>query len=550
MLYRDISKVLGSYLLGFSGAFILPLLIAAYYQYVQEPSLHPQPHTTQDFLLSFIFTAFLGAGFYFLGRKVPGHLYRREALVLVIVIWILTPFVSALPFYLSNTLKNPVQAYFEAVSGLTTTGATVLQAKKFDPQNGQEIPIEKDVRGSLDVRYSYYGNVDPIVDKMTGQVLYQGVEALGKGLLFWRSFMQFLGGGGIVLLFIAILPAIGLGGKMLFQAELSGNPAQGSMTPRIKENAYQIWKIYMGLTILQVFILLLTNSELPLFDAVTISFSTLATGGFTIHNHSIGFYQNVNTDWVILIFMLLGSISFSLYFYILRGKFYKLYQPEFIIFIAVAISSCLICTVWLYNTERRFFGSTPGLFSLLDAFRYGSFQIVSMLTTTGFAIADYDYWPYPIQVMMLILMFIGGMSGSTAGGLKILRCYILSRIGVHTIESIFRPETVRQLRIADREINSSTATWVLSFFLTLIAISVLATFYYVISGLDPETALGLVAAMMTNTGIGFRVVGPYDSFAFLSDTGLLVSAFLMILGRLEIFAVLAIFVPAFWRTKS
>ena len=306
----------------------------------------------------------------------------------------------------------------------------------------------------------------------------------------------------------------------------------------------------MGLTVLQIILLLLTNSEMPLFDAVTISFSTLATGGFTIHNDSVGYYQNANTDWVILIFMLLGSISFSLYFNLLRGKFYKLYDPEFIIFILVVLISCVLCTIWLVGTEKRFFGSTPGVFSLLEAIRYGSFQIVSMMTTTGFAIADYDYWPYSIQVMMLILMFIGGMSGSTAAGIKILRCYMLSRIGIHTIESLFRPETVRQLRIDDREINSETATLVLSFFLTFVSISVLSTFVYVIMGLDPETALGLVACMITNTGLGFRIVGPYDSVAFLSDGGLLISSFLMILGRLEIFAVLAVLVPAFWRTKS
>lgn len=548
MLYRDISKIFGSYLLGFSGAFILPLLIAAYYQFVAEPTEHPQQHTTQYFLFSFILTAFLGSIFYSIGKRAGGHLYRREALALVVIIWVFTPIVSALPFYLSGALNNPVQAYFEAVSGLTTTGATVVQAKKFDAL-GQEISIEKHVRGSLDVTYNYYGNIDPVVDPSNNQV-YQGIEALGKGLLFWRSFMQFLGGGGIVLLFIAILPALGLGGKMLFLAELTGSPVKGTMTPRIKETAHQIWKIYVGLTVLQIMMLVATNAEMPWFDAVTISFSTLATGGFTIHNHSIGYYQNTNTDWVILIFMLLGSISFSLYFNMIRGKFYKLYEPEFIIFILVVLASCILCATWLVGTERRFEGSTPGIFSLLESIRYGSFQVVSMLTTTGFAIADYDYWPYSIQVMLLILMFIGGMSGSTAGGIKILRCYMLSRIGIHTIESLFRPETVRQLRIADREINSGTSTLVLSFFLTLIAISVASTFGFVIMGVDPETALGLVAAMITNTGIGFRVVGPYDSMAFLSDGGLLMSAFLMILGRLEIFAVLAVLVPAFWHTKS
>lgn len=550
MLYRDICKVLGLFIVGFSGTFILPLLIAAYYQFIADPALHPQPHTTLHFLQSIIFCVLLGGVIFWFGRKAQGYLYRREALALVVIIWLLTPLISALPFTLSGTLKNPIQAYFESVSGLTTTGATVLQAKKFDENSGKEIPIEKDVRGSLNVHYSFYGNIDPVKDKTTGKILYEGIEALGKGLLFWRSFLHFLGGGGIVLLFIAILPALGLGGKMLLQAEMSGSPVKGALTPRIKESAYFLWKIYIGLTLLQVILLIMTNSQMPLFDAMTVSFATLSTGGFTIHNASIGYYQNAYTDWVVIIFMVLGSINFSLYFYILRGKFYKLYEPEFILFILLLLASCALCVWWLVGTEKRFFGSTPGVFSLYEAICYGCFQIVSMHTTTGFAIADYEYWPYSVQVMMLLVMYLGGMSGSTAGGIKILRSYMLSRIGIHTIESLFRPETVRQFRIADKEIHSGAARLVLVFFLTLVSISVVSTFVYVISGLDPETAMGIVAAMVTNTGIGFRIAGPYDSMAFLSDSGLLFSSFLMILGRLEFFAVLAVLVPAFWKTNA
>lgn len=548
MLYRDISKILGSYLLGFSSTFILPLLISAYYQFFADPAEHPQPHSTVSFLQSIFCSALVGSLFFWFGRNAQGHLYRREALALVVIIWVLTPAISALPFTLSGTLKNPIHAYFESVSGLTTTGSTILQSKKYDAETGKEIPLEKNVRGSLNVHYSFYGNVAPVRDA-NGKILYEGIEALGKGLLFWRSFLHFLGGGGIVLLFIAILPALGLGGKMLFQAEMAGSPAKGTLAPRIKESAFLIWKIYVGLTAMQVILLLLTNSQMPFFDALTLSFATLSTGGFTIHNESIGHYQNAYTDWIIVLFMILGSINFSLYFYVLRGKFYKLYEPEFILFILILLASCILCVWWLVDTPKRFFGSSPGVFSLGEAVRYGCFQFVSMITTTGFAIADFDYWPYPIQVMMLLAMFLGGMSGSTAGGMKILRSYMLSKIGVHTIESLFRPETVRQLRIADKEIDSGTIKLVLVFFLTLVTASVISIFIYVIWGIDPETALGLAAAMLTNTGVGFRIAGPYDSMAFLSDGALLLSTFLMILGRLEFFAVLAVLVPAFWKTK-
>lgn len=549
MLYRNISKILGLFLIGFSGTFILPLLIAAYYEFIASPNLHPQPHGTISFLQSLFCSLLLGFLFYWWGRKAQGNLYRREALALVVIIWVCTPIISALPFTLSGTLKNPIHAFFESASGLTTTGATILQAKKYDEKTGKEVPIVKSVLGSLKANYVFYGNVEPVVDKETGKV-YKGIEALGKGLLFWRSFLHFLGGGGIVLLFIAILPALGVGGKMLYQAEMSGSPMHGSLTPRIKESAFLLWKIYMGLTLLQIILLLVTNSKISLFDAVTLSFATLSTGGFTIHNESIGFYQNALTDWVVILFMILGSINFSLYFYVLRGKFYKLYEPEFILFLLLLLLTCSLCIWWLVGTEKRFYGSSTGIFSLHEAIRYGCFQIVSMQTTTGFAIADYDYWPYPIQVMMLLIIFLGGMSGSTAGGIKILRSYLLSRIGIHTIESLFKPDIVKRFRIGDKEINDRVSKLVLVFFLTLVSISVLSTFIYVIWGIDPESALGIVSAMVTNTGIGFRIAGPYDSMAFLSNGGLLLSIFLMILGRLEFFAVLAVLVPSFWKTKA
>lgn len=547
MLYREIFRVLGLYLMGFSVAFILPLLISAYFQFFAEPGSHPQPHATFSFLLSLLLGSFLGFIFYFLGKEAKGSLYRREALAFVVIIWFLTPMIASLPFLLSGTLKNPIHAFFESASGLTTTGATILQAKKYN-EEGLEIPIQKTVKGSLSVQYRFFGNIEPIRGEK-GQTIHEGIEALGKGLLFWRSFLHFLGGGGIVLLFIAILPTLGLGGKMLLQAEMSGSPHKGTLAPRIKESASMLWKIYVTLTIFQVILLLMTNAEMPLFDALTLSFATLSTGGFTIHNASIGYYQNAYTDWIVVAFMLFGSLNFSLYFYIIKGKLFKLYEPEFILFILTVLISCFLGIWWLTGTQKRIYGSAEGIFTLCEAFRYGSFQIISMLTTTGFAIADFDYWPYPMQSLMLLVMFLGGMSGSTAGGMKILRSYMLSKIGIHKVESLFRPDTVRHLRIAEREISDRNAKLVLVFFFILVTVTVLSTFFYIIWGIDPETALGLVAAMVTNTGVGFRIAGPYDSFAFLSNSQLLLSIFLMILGRLEFFAVLAVFVPSFWKTK-
>ncbi len=550
MLYRDISKILGYYFFGLSLAFLVPLYLCFYYLYLQDPILHPQPIETVPFLKSLTACILLGMGFYWYGRRSSGNLYHREGLFVVVAIWLLTPLVAGLPFFLSRTLENPYQAYFEAVSGLTATGTSVMEAKKYDPTTGKEIPIEYIERGVIDTVYEYKGTIAPVVDPDTKKPVLIGVEAVPRELLFWRSFIQFLGGGGIIVLFVAILPALGVGGKVLFQAEVSG-PVKDSLTPRIKEGAKQVWKIYVGLTILQTLLLMWTNEAMPFFDALTISFATLATGGQSIKNANIGYYHNASTDWVIIIFMLLGSISFTFYYYILRGKFHRIFQAEFFLFLALILLSCFLTVWYLVGTEKVLLtGEHSGIFSLGEAVRYGTFQMVSAHTTTGFYTADFDRWPYVIQLLMLIGMFIGGMSGSTAGGLKVVRIYMLFYIAKAKIESLFRPETVRNVRVGERQIDHSAMILVLVYFLVTIAVSVLGTLFYVMDGIDPETALGLVACMLNGGGMGFRADGPVHSCAFLSDFSLILSCILMILGRLEFFAILALFVPAFWKKNG
>ena len=547
MLFREIWRLLGYFFFGFALTLLVPLGVAIYYDYWIPTALHPQPATTGVFAVCFIICLLIAATFRTLGSKAQGHLYLREALASVAFIWLFTPMIGGLPFYLSNTLKNPLHCYFESISGFTTTGATTMIAKAYDSETGAEIPRQKVIPGVYSTKYIYYGTIDPVRDPETGTIIAEGVEAVSKPLLFWRSFQQWLGGMGIIVLFVAILPALGIGGKMLLHAEMPG-PIKDSLTPRIKETAAHFWKIYVGLTILQIAILQFTNPAIDWFDASTISFSTLSTGGFSTRNMSIGSFANVHTDWVVIAFMVLGSLNFTLYFHAFRGKIYRIYEPEFLVYILILFCTCSFATLYLTGTPNILLnGVYAGDYTVSEAVRYGTFQLISAQTSTGFVTTDYDWWPYPTQTLMLIVMYLGGMSGSTAGGMKIIRPYMLFRILQTRVESMFRPNAVRTFKIGHHEIDSGVALTVLCFFLTLISFAVLGSFLYIIDGIDPETAISLVTCMINNIGIAFRMDGPTESCAFLSNFSILTSCLWMVLGRLEFFAILVILVPAFWK---
>jgi trk system potassium uptake protein len=546
MIYKNICKILGLYFFAFTTALGIPLALAVYYQFV-VPETHPQPHTTPAFLLSIALTLILAAILYFFGRNAGGRIYRREGLAAVVFIWLLTPLVSALPFWLSGTLTNPVAAYFEAASGLTTTGSTSMHPKKFDPLTGKEIPIVEVVRGEIDTVYTFYGTIEPVREVGTNKILYEGIEAVSKALLFWRAFIQWIGGLGIVVIFVAILPMLGVGGKVLYHTEVPG-PIKEALTPRIKETAIQLWKIYVGLTVVQIILLMATNSKMEALDAITTAFTTLSTGGFSIRNSSIAYYESATTEWIIVLFMLLGSINFSLYYYVIRGKIYRIYEPEFILFIIIVVVACALASWQLIGSYKHpLISEADTLLTTHEAIRYGSFQVISAMTTTGFSVANYDRWPYVVQTILLIVMFVGGMSGSTAGGIKIMRHYILYRIAYFKTESLFRPKEVQIFKVGDKEVDNNALVMVLAFFLVTISVSVAGTFLYILDGVDPDTSLGLVGCMINCTGLTFRVGGPLDSCAFLSNFGYFLSSALMILGRLEFFAIFAVLTRSFWK---
>lgn len=545
MNYREIFRILGNYLLYFSLIICIPLGVAIYFQFVLDDIVNPKPDSSLEFLITFTTCVLTGFVFRFFGRNSKGGLHKRESIILVVFIWFITSIISAMPFYLTNTLSNPIDAYFETISGFTTTGATVIAPKKYDPKTGKEI-LQKIENSHIPNKvYTYYGTVEPIYDAK-GKILYSGVEAVGYAVLFWRNFIQWLGGMGIVVLFLTVLPALGVGGKFLYQMEAPG-PIKEAISPRIKETASLLWKLYLSLTLMEVVLLLWSNVKLPLFDAVAISLSNISTGGFAVRNLSIGSYASPNTEWIVIVFMILGSINFSLYFHILKAKFYKIYVPDFFLFIGTVIFFSVLITFYIYGQPLALLYSSSN--SIMDTIRTGLFQSISAQTSTGYVTANYDLWPFAAQMFMLMVMFIGGMSGATCGGIKTPRFYILFKILVYQVESLFHPDAVKKLKIEQAKIDSRTAMTVLAFFAIVAFFTSVGTAFYILDGIDPETSLGLMGCMINNIGIAFRAAGPIDTFAFLSPFSKIVSTFWMLLGRLEFYTILILFLPSFWQTK-
>jgi trk system potassium uptake protein TrkH len=545
MLYGEISCILGRYLLLLAGALLVPLGVSIYYDLTLTDS--HSVATTQAFTITFVICLALAGVAIFGGRKATGALHRREGLILVVVIWFISAFIGALPFKLSGTLQNFTDAYFEATSGFTTNGATILQAKNFDPITGEEIPLRTTVASALPVQYTYYGTVAPLRDA-NGKIIRSGVEAVSRGLLFWRSFMQWIGGIGIVVILMTILPTLGVGGKVIYETEVAG-PLKSSLAPRLQDTAILLAKVYVILTLIQIGLLLATNPSLPLFDAVNIGFATISTGGFSIRNNGIADYHSEMTEWIVIVFMIIGSISFVHYVNIAHGKLRRLLEPELVTFLLILCIGSAIIALNLFGTPKIPLTDDPaqGVYSLTETIRYSIFQFVSTNSTTGYATANIDHWPFLSQALLLVAMWIGGMSTSTAGGIKIMRHMILFRVALQKIELVFRPRTVSTLQIGHSAIDIQRASTILCYFLIVIALSVAGTLLFIANGIDPDTAISAIGCFINNTGIGFRAAGPADSFAFMPFFSKIVAIIWMVLGRLEFFALLILFIPAFWR---
>jgi trk system potassium uptake protein TrkH len=418
---------------------------------------------------------------------------KREGYLIVTLGWIVFSGFGALPFVLSKAIPSYTDAFFETISGFTTTGASILSGEQ--------------------------------------------IENLSHGLLFWRSMTQWLGGMGIIVLSLVILPVLGIGGMQLFVAEVPG-PTPDKLHPRVKETAKRLWGVYLLITLAEV--LLLWVGEMNLFEAVNHSFTTMATGGYSIKGASIGHYQTPYVHYIISIFMIIAGINFSLAYFGMHLKFKPVWRNEELRWYLGFIFgfSIIITVILLVNNHSN---------SVEKCFRDSLFQVASITTTTGFATVNYLNWIPSAWVILLVLMFFGGSAGSTGGSIKIVRIVLLLKNGFLELKRLIHPNAIIPVRFDKQAVSQQVITNVLAFVSVYIILTAGGVLVISFIGHDLETSLGSVAATLGNIGPGIGKVGPADNYAFFSNFGKWFLSFLMLIGRLELFTVLVLFTKAFWK---
>ncbi|GAB4316166.1 MAG: TrkH family potassium uptake protein [Candidatus Zixiibacteriota bacterium] len=424
-----------------------------------------------------------------IGRAPKDIIHPREAIATVTLGWVLVGAFGAIPYLLEGAFGHFADAFFESVSGFTTTGASALT----------------------------------------------NVEVLSRSLLWWRSITQWLGGMGIIVLFIAILPRLGLGATRLFRSEVPG-PITERLRPKLRHTSMILWYVYMGLTATETIVLIMLG--VAPFHAVCHSFTTMATGGFSNLNASVAGFQSMAVEMTIVVFMFLAGVNFTLYFRIVQGKPQSVWKdPEFRTYVGIVLLSLIILTTALI----------PSMPSVTQALRFASFQVVSLQTTTGFATDDFDLYPSIARLLLVGLMFVGGSAGSTAGGIKIARIMVLWRALVNVVVKSFRPNAVTAVKIGSTPVDQETVLSVSAFFAAFIGLFFFGSLFMAILGLDPISAATSVVACLANIGPGLELVGPTQNYAFIAPAGKVVLSAMMILGRLEILTVVALLFPSFWR---
>ena len=463
--------------------------------------------------------ASIGGCMWFFTRKHDNEwaLARREALLLVAISWVVGAALAALPYYLwanfsglvhhDHTFRTVSGSYFEAMSGLTTTGATVL--------GGEHCKIAD----------------------------------LPKGLLLWRSLTHWLGGLGIVVLFVAVLPTVGAGGKKMFSVESTADKA--GVRPRIAETARVLWLIYLGLTVACILLLHATGA-MDWFEAVNHAFSVMSTGGLSTDDASIGGFDSVAVDIVLTVFMILAGVNFVLYFYLVQRRWKAVLQDvELRIFLILKFAVALIIALNLIGVSYQTTAGQDAGTGFFSALRYASFQTASLQTGTGFGTADYDAWPMLSITLLMGLMLIGGCGGSTAGGLKVFRFWVLLKVLFAALERAFRPNVVRPIKVGKNKIDEEAQLSALVYFALLIILIALGTMLTLMieepNRVDVQTAASACYASICNVGPGLHRVGATQNFGWMQPATLWVQSTLMCLGRLEVYALLVLLVPRFWR---
>ena len=484
MNFASIANVLGKLLIVTGTTMAFPLICSLYYK---ENDLYA-------IFVSAIITILLGLPIWWVFRK-SHELDIKDGFFIAVFGWVLISAVSGLPFMIHGSIPSFTNAFFEMMSGYTTSGATILT----------------------------------------------DIEVVPHGLLFWRSQTHLLGGMGFLTLTVIFLPQ-GMGGLRLFRAESSPGQVitKERFIPRNRDTMVWLWGIYMTLNLLQT--LLLSLGGMSLFDSLCHSFGTVSTSGYSPWNASIGHYNNAYFDWIIILFMFLGGMTFMLFYFMLQGNWHVLkINTEFRWYVGFMLFFCGMVSwiLWKENTYG----------SLMDSIRYATFQVTSLLTTTGFTTADYEKWPQAAQMFLYAVCFIGACAGSTTSGIKVVHYVLIWKNGVASIKRIFfKPMAVVTVRLNQRPVDPQIIDLAVCYFIVNIFLVLGGgCFMVLVDDMDYVTGMSSVIATLMNIGPGFGAVGPSENYAFISDVGKWFLSWNMLVGRLEMFSALVILYPSFWK---
>ncbi|GBF35334.1 potassium uptake protein TrkH [Desulfocucumis palustris] len=476
---RLILRTLGLVLLCEAAAMVPSLFISFYYTGEDSRAL----------MISIVITAASGA-LLALVKPESLHVGYREGFAIATFSWLLSAIFGSIPFVLSGVLPSPVDAFFETMSGFTTTGASVIT----------------------------------------------DLEVIPQGILFWRSFTHWLGGMGIIVLTLALIPSLKIAGMQMYKAEVPG-PTKSKMLPRIAQTSRELYKIYLIITIVEIIALKIAGMNW--FDSIIHTFGTVATGGFSNKNASVGAYDNLAVEVIIIFFMIVCGMNFALHFYALRGNFRPIWKdPESRLYLGVILSSILLISGNLVLSAQ---------FEIGKALRDAAFSVSSIITTTGYATADFDKWPLFSQLVLLMLMLIGGCAGSTGGAIKNARFLIMFKAISKQFVKLLHPQAVVPVRVGKEVISQDVVENVQTFFFLYFIILSGATFYMAGIGLDFISAVSSVAATLGNVGPGFGAVGPMTNYSGIPDSGKVILSLCMLVGRLEIYSVILLLSSKFWR---
>jgi len=482
MNIKLVSKVIAILLLIIAAFMVFPCFVAYYYGEFNELLSFAKPIIISTVICSTIL--------FLLRNEKKTSLSSRDGFLLVTFSWVLASLLGAIPFIISGTIPDIASAYFETMSGFTTTGASILT----------------------------------------------NIEATPKSMLFWRSLTHWLGGMGIVVLTVAILPLLGIGGLQLLKAEAPG-PTVDKITPRITETAKLLWFIYLGFTVVETLLLMLGGMNL--FDALTHTFGTLATGGFSPKNASVGHYQSMYLHSVITVFMVLAGINFILHFKLLTGRIKELFSDtELKFYLSIFFIASAVITYSIY---------TQSIYSFKESVNHATFQAASILTTTGYATADFEQWPVLAKTILFVLMFIGGCSGSTGGGIKVIRIATLLKQAINEMKYLVHPRGVFSLKVSGNNIKKNIVYAVSGFFFLYLLMLLITTLIVSSGGSDILTSFTTALATLGNIGPGFGNIGPAENYSFFKPYVKWFLSFAMLIGRLELYTVLILFTPAFWK---